>query len=630
MTDSTPNPDDATDVIPLGATPMRRPLAVSYLRVSTKEQAERDGDPEGYSIPAQREANRRKAETIGADVIAEFVDRGESARSADRPELQRMLEFIRDQPVTYCIVHKVDRLARNRRDDVTINFALQKAGVRLVSATENIDETPSGMLLHGIMSSIAEFYSRNLANEVVKGMQQKAKTGGTPGRAPIGYKNVAAINEEGREVRTIVVDEQRAELITWAFETYATGEVTVLQLIEDLTARGFSTPATPTRASKPISDSLLYKVLTNPYYKGEVSFQGASYPGRHPKLVDDKTWQAVQDVLASRVNGERARVHNHYLKGTVYCGSCESRLVVQHAKNRHGVIYEYFVCVGRHQKRTDCQQKAVSIALIEKKIVELYRSMALSPTVAAQTHEVLRGQLERASEEAKNAQSDLIREQQRLMARSEKLLDSHLDDTIPPALYKAEQRKISAQLVTIEDKLDRLKGRFDQIERNLEDALVLSRDCYEAYRRAPDQLRRQYNQAFFTRILVFADGTTDADQADPFKSVMRASREIASRGATEGAPDNENPPNTPFQRAGGSYKDDLVDPGGFEPPTFSLRTRRATNCAMGPSRQRLYHPVTGGSDHPIAPAQTAVRRRRSTRSRSPIPGSAASTMPMRA
>src|SRR6478609_9640154 len=85
--------------------------SVSYLRVSTKEQAERDGDPEGYSIPAQREANKRKAESLGAIIQAEFVDRGESARSVDRPKLKRMLAYIREHSVQYVIVHKVDRLA---------------------------------------------------------------------------------------------------------------------------------------------------------------------------------------------------------------------------------------------------------------------------------------------------------------------------------------------------------------------------------------------------------------------------------------------------------------------------------------------------------------------------------------
>lgn len=157
--------------------------AVIYLRVSTKEQAKRGGD-EGFSIPAQREACRRTAQKLGAVHVTEFVDRGESAKTADRPELQRMLRFIRSESVNTLIVHKVDRLARNRADDVMINLALQQAGVTLVSCTENIDETPSGVLMHGIMSSIAEFYSRNLANEAIKGMTQKAKSGGTPrGRA---------------------------------------------------------------------------------------------------------------------------------------------------------------------------------------------------------------------------------------------------------------------------------------------------------------------------------------------------------------------------------------------------------------------------------------------------------------
>src|SRR5881397_994542 len=160
--------------------------AVIYLRVSTKEQAQRDGDPEGYSIPAQREACKRKAASLGAAVVEEFADKGESARKADRPQLQALLAYIRANPVGYVIVHKVDRLARNRADDVEITLAIRAAGAMLVSCTENIDETPSGLLLHGIMSSIAEFYSRNLANEVIKGTQQKVKAGGTPTRAPIG------------------------------------------------------------------------------------------------------------------------------------------------------------------------------------------------------------------------------------------------------------------------------------------------------------------------------------------------------------------------------------------------------------------------------------------------------------
>jgi DNA invertase Pin-like site-specific DNA recombinase len=154
--------------------------AFIYLRVSSKEQAEKGGEAEGYSIPAQREACMRKAGSLRAPVVEEFVERGESAKTADRPELRRLLAFIREQPIKYVIVHKVDRLARNRADNMAITLAIRQARAELVSVSENIDETPSGLLLHGIMSSIAEFYSRNLATEVIKGSVQKAKNGGTP------------------------------------------------------------------------------------------------------------------------------------------------------------------------------------------------------------------------------------------------------------------------------------------------------------------------------------------------------------------------------------------------------------------------------------------------------------------
>ena len=137
---------------------------------------------------------------MGALVVKEFADRGESARSANRPELQKMLAYLKeDGGIDYVIVHKLDRLARNRADDVEINRAFEDAGVRLVSTSENIDQTPGGMLLHGIMSSIAEFYSRNLANEVIKGMGEKARNGGTLGKAPLGYVNVTGRDEHGRE-----------------------------------------------------------------------------------------------------------------------------------------------------------------------------------------------------------------------------------------------------------------------------------------------------------------------------------------------------------------------------------------------------------------------------------------------
>mgnify|MGYP003723489263 CR=1 FL=1 len=236
-----------------------------YLRVSTKAQAERGGEAEGFSIPAQREACLRKAEAIGVQVVAEFVDAGESARSAKRPELQNMLEAVAEHKISFVIVHKIDRLARNRADDIEINLKLKSAGSQLVSCSENIDETPSGQLVHGIMSSLAEFYSLNLAAEAKKGMLQKAKNGGSPGRAPFGYKNVIFRDDREREIRTVETDPERGTWVQWLYERYATGEWTTQMLAEELRALGVTRAATAKMDAKPIAVSQVASILMNRY-----------------------------------------------------------------------------------------------------------------------------------------------------------------------------------------------------------------------------------------------------------------------------------------------------------------------------------------------------------------------------
>ena len=488
------------DVLAEAMTPK---VAVSYLRVSTRDQAFRgEGDNEGFSIPAQREANRYKALSMGALVVKEFVDRGASARSANRPELQLMLEYLTEHDVDYVIVHKLDRLARNRSDDVEICKSLEASNVRLVSTTESIDQTPSGMLLHGIMSSIAEFYSRNLAAEVMKGMTQKARSGGTVGRAPIGYRNYRTADAESREIRTVIIDDDRAPLIKRAFELYATGDWTVTQLVDYLNQRGLTTVSTPKLPAKSISEGLLHKVLTNPYYKGQTRFQGVRYEGRHEALVDDSTWQRVQDVLSSHLNGERIRKHPHFLKSTVYCGQCGERLIVQHSRSKSGLIYPYFFCAGRQSKRTKCMQKAVLIYEVEQKLEEHYQSIQLDDAFRVSVEAMIREEFQSTKAHNEAEQQDLKREQEKLERQREKLMEAHYANAIPVDLLGREQERIGKALQQIAAKFDAQKTEFETIDQNLRLALDLAVDCGTAYKSAPDPIKRLFNQAFFEKVFV--------------------------------------------------------------------------------------------------------------------------------
>jgi DNA invertase Pin-like site-specific DNA recombinase len=576
--------------------------AVIYIRVSTKEQAERDGDPEGYSIPAQREACRRKATNMGAVIIEEFVDRGESAKTANRPELQRMLAFVSEQRVSYVIVHKVDRLARSRADDVAINLALKQCGVELVSVSENIDQTPSGLLLHGIMSSIAEFYSRNLANEVIKGSVEKAKQGGTPGRAPVGYRNVRSL-EGGRDVRSIEVDPERAALITWAFETYATGDWTVRNLAAELAKRGLVVSHRTTQVPKPLGVSHLHKQLRNPYYMGLVRYRGVLYPGKHEPIVTPDTWYRVQDLLAAKnLAGEKQREHPHYLRGTIYCGRCGARLLVCHAKGRHGGVYPYFICSGRQRDKASCMQRAIRIEEAEERIAAYYGThVQLTVEEATQVREFLTEELSKLRASADRERRIQTRRLVKLQAERKKLLDAHYADAIPLELLKSEQTRISSEIRGAEERLLALAADSDNVERNLYAAIALVGDCERAYREAPARVRRRFNQAFFRQILIDDEYTVTGEYAEPFdvllgddllqaaaarstENVRTAVEEaLRQREGAECSSDDQRPrgpelvlvgaepTSTPILRGRGFSQEHLVRMRGLEPPPDVLR-----------------------------------------------------------
>ena len=590
----------------VGADELDGAPAVAYIRVSSKEQAEKGGEVEGFSIPAQREACKRKAVGLKAALIEQFVERGESAKTADRPELQRMLAFIAEHPVKYVIVHKVDRLARNRADDVAINLAIRQAGAELVSVSENIDQTPSGLLLHGIMASISEFYSRNLATEVIKGTTQKAKNGGTPGRALTGYLNVRRV-VDGREVRTIEVDPVRGPLMSWAFDAYCTGDWTTRRLLAELTDRGLTTAPTRRGPGRPLAVSHLHTLLRHPYYMGLVRYRGVLYPGKHEPLTTPETWHEVQRLLAAKnFAGEKDREHPHYLKGSIYCGQCGSRLIVCHAKGRGGT-YPYFICIGRQRDKMSCKQRAIRIEVAEAAIVAHYATVQLPEAEVARLRAYLGDELAKLRKDVERERMVQTRRLGQLEGERKKLLAAHYADAIPLDLLKSEQDRLTAEIANAEGRLAEVESDFQKTEANLARALTRAGDCAAAYREANDRLRRQFNMAFFKRLLLSDEGEVTGELASPFDVILgeelrratvsqaehelgEAVNETLRKRADELAQNDQSPqepdlasvgtgPTAPMGR-GGFSPAMMVRPSGLEPP----RTKRSTR----PSTLRVY------------------------------------------
>lgn len=157
--------------------------AVIYARYSSYRQDER-------SIEGQLEDCTRYAEANGLKVVGEYIDRAKSGTEAEhRDEFQRMIKDSEKNVFQIVLVYKLDRFARNRFDSATYKAKLKKHGVRVVSATEAISEEPEGVILESMLEGLAEYYSKNLAQNVTRGMRVAREHGNfTGGTIPYGYR----------------------------------------------------------------------------------------------------------------------------------------------------------------------------------------------------------------------------------------------------------------------------------------------------------------------------------------------------------------------------------------------------------------------------------------------------------
>ncbi len=538
--------------------------ALIYLRVSTARQATKNGEAEGYSIPAQREACLRKARELGAEVIEEFVDAGASARSADRAQLQLMLQRVRAGDISYVIVHKLDRLARSRIDDAEIATVFHLSGTTLVSASEQIDDSPSGSLLHGIMAAIAEHYSNNLSHEAKKGMAEKVRRGGTNGVAPLGYLNVTErIN--GIEVKTVIKDQDRADHVKWAFEQYATGDWSISDLRDALEERGFKSRTTRKLVGKPINSSQLHRILSHPYYRGQVVYKGVIYEGVHEPLVDEVLWQRVQEILASRrIAGDRSWRHTHYLKGHLRCARCQGRMGFATAKGRGGE-YDYFYCVARHTGRTQCDLPYLSVPETEDKVQRQWNTVRFSDDQVAEFSQRARDDLHRSAESGSRLITDQKRRLADLERQRQKLLDAYMADALSVEVLGERQSRVEAEIADAKRLIQNAQTASDEVATRLEQVISLLRHAQQLYDTCGPESRQILNGAVFEAFYV--DSQADGAGIEPSVADAPLTPVVGAVLATTSGIREAGHERTPggLKPAEGSHVTHLAEREGFEP-----------------------------------------------------------------
>ena len=409
--------------------------AACYIRVSTEDQTE-------YSPDAQRKAMEAYAAQHGMTILPNhvYIDAGISGRRAStRPAFMAMIAAAKQDPPPFSVilVHKFDRFARNREDSIVYKSMLRRqCGVQVISITERLEDDRMGLILEAMLEAMAEYYSVNLADEVRKGMAEKARRGELQTSPPFGYR--------AEENRLVPVSEEAA-FIRELFQRYEGGE-SIASLARLARERGILSH----RGNLLDSRGVRY-ILSNPVYIGKLRWgigeeKGrAAYPGEHEPLIEKESFLHVQTMLEEnrsrhgkhpRPDGDR----RHWLAGLVKCSVCSGGLIFSQAK--------YLRC-GRYVKGKCAASQHISADRLEEALLEQLRKDA--GVEAA----LLVLPLEKKREEDA---ADLDRQISALEKKLIRLREAYLCGAETAQEYRIEKERISAE----RDRLRKLRQELQK------------------------------------------------------------------------------------------------------------------------------------------------------------------------
>lgn len=304
--------------------------AALYIRVSTEDQTE-------YSPDAQRRALLDYAKRNGILVSNEYIymDEGISGRRAEkRPAFMAMIAASKQKPRPFdmILVHKFDRFARSREDSIVYKSLLRKeCGISVVSITEHIEDDKFSVILEAMLEAMAEYYSLNLADEVKKGMTEKARRGEYQTYAPFGYR---------LEHGMLFPIPEKAVIVRQMYEDYLHHGKSPFGIARELNALGIKTLRGNTWENRTVK-----YILQNPVYKGYVRWNPEGKKdlrqhkylnskfiiekGSHEPIVSEELWQSVNDKLFAEhraINRKPPELHAHWLSGMLRCSTCGGAL----------------------------------------------------------------------------------------------------------------------------------------------------------------------------------------------------------------------------------------------------------------------------------------------------------------
>jgi len=384
---------------------MPQKRAALYLRVSTGRQAEAD-----LSIPDQRRQAQKFCAARGWDVAAEFVEPGASGTDDRRPELQRLLDMAMagGAPFDVVVVHSFSRFAR---DHFALEYhvrRLRKAGVRLVSITQDLGDDPMSVMVRQVFALFDEYQSKENAKHTLRAMQENARQGFWNGsKAPYGYAVVDAEQRGAKTKKRLAVDPIEAEVVRLMFKLFLKGDGTSGPMGVKAVTCWLNEHGYRTRVGARWGIGPLHQILTRKTYRGEHRFNRKVWKTREAKpeadqvavqvdpIIDAATFDAVQAMLKAKnpkATPPRVVTGPILLTGIATCASCGGGMTLRTGKSGR---YRYYTCATcAQQGKSACRGRSIPMDKLDQLVTERLAEQLLTP---ARVSKLLAALMERQS-----------------------------------------------------------------------------------------------------------------------------------------------------------------------------------------------------------------------------------------
>ena len=466
--------------------------AVIYLRVSTDEQA--NGV---LNLPNQEQKDRHYCEEKGYAVVRVFVDPGESARTAKRPEFQKMVAYCKaHRNIGYVVVQDLSRFARNNGDQAEFIAELGRHGVKVRSVMEpNVDETAAGKLAANIHGTFNQYFSDQLSERMKDRSRAAVLAGRWPWPAPIGYRNDSTL----RTGANLVPDPERGPHVRRAFELLATGLYTRVDVLRLVTQAGLVT-----RKGQKLTAQTFYETLRKRVYIGYIEGPDGPVRALHEPLISEALFQRVQDVVdGKKIKAVSKRKHNEEfpLKPFVRCEGCGAPLTGGFARGKLGKRY------ARHWCRTaGCRAVGLSRTELESQFVGLLDRLKSEPAsdlptelpkMAAKIWAERRG-------EAANAAKKLTAQLDKQKRLKRDLLEAKLQGEVSQEDYQQFNAEFSREIGDLERELREINPDDTDAAAFICMAELAMMDLGSLWQRASDDQRRRVQTLLFKTGLFYS------------------------------------------------------------------------------------------------------------------------------